>query len=143
MARSFSNRYRFQILQRDEFACVYCGDSGKGVILEIDHVVPKSRGGTDAKSNLATSCEPCNRSKTNTMPTDEMIREVLERDQYAVYQSRSSRYMPCSWCGKPVNIDDWEDLRFIDCVTCNKNVCEAFDEGVRTGQRMAARGVWR
>jgi 5-methylcytosine-specific restriction endonuclease McrA len=35
-------------------------------VLEIDHVVPKSRGGTDAESNLVAACEDCNRGKGAT-----------------------------------------------------------------------------
>lgn len=52
---------RQQILERDQFACVYCG-SADGPF-EIDHVHPHSRGGfTDAR-NLATACFGCNRDK--------------------------------------------------------------------------------
>ena len=41
--------------------CAYCG--AEGVPLEKDHIVPKSRGGTDRVSNLAVSCRACNRAK--------------------------------------------------------------------------------
>lgn len=39
--------------------CVYCGGKAE----EIDHIVPRSRGGTDETSNLAPACKRCNRSK--------------------------------------------------------------------------------
>lgn len=43
--------------------CAYCG--AEGVPLEKDHIVPRSRGGTDRVSNLAVSCRPCNQAKGN------------------------------------------------------------------------------
>lgn len=45
--------------------CSYCGKSlapGKG---EADHIVPRSRGGTNSKKNLQRTCRTCNRSKGN------------------------------------------------------------------------------
>lgn len=52
---------RLGVFQRDNFTCQYCGD--KGVPLDCDHVVPLSRGGTNDRSNLKTSCRRCNQSK--------------------------------------------------------------------------------
>lgn len=43
--------------------CAYCG--ADGVPLEKDHIVPRSRGGTDRVSNLAVSCRRCNQAKGN------------------------------------------------------------------------------
>jgi 5-methylcytosine-specific restriction endonuclease McrA len=39
------------------------------VVLEVDHVVPRSRGGTDDPDNLITSCQDCNRGKAG-VPLD-------------------------------------------------------------------------
>lgn len=44
-------------------ACVYCGVTD--VPLQVEHIVPKSRGGSDRVSNLALACAPCNRKKNN------------------------------------------------------------------------------
>ena len=41
--------------------CAYCGATG--VPLQIEHVLPRSRGGTDRASNLTLACEPCNTAK--------------------------------------------------------------------------------
>jgi hypothetical protein len=60
-----SPRMRFDVLQRDGFRCRYCGRSsqGDGVRLEVDHLVPVSRGGPTTPDNLVTACFHCNRSK--------------------------------------------------------------------------------
>lgn len=49
------------IFNRDNYTCNYCGQVGG--ILEVDHIVPFSKGGGDDISNLTTSCRRCNRSK--------------------------------------------------------------------------------
>jgi hypothetical protein len=48
------------VLERDGYACIYCGSDKQ---LEGDHIVPLSRGGSNAFANLATACRPCNVSK--------------------------------------------------------------------------------
>ena len=48
------------VLERDGYACTYCGSDKQ---LEGDHIVPLSRGGSNAFVNLATACRPCNLSK--------------------------------------------------------------------------------
>lgn len=42
-------------------ACVYCGATD--VPLEVEHIIPKSRGGSNRISNLTLACEPCNLKK--------------------------------------------------------------------------------
>ena len=48
------------IFERDGYVCTYCGSDK---LLEGDHIVPLSRGGSNAFDNLATACRPCNQSK--------------------------------------------------------------------------------
>lgn len=50
-----------EIFARDNYTCCYCGE--KGGILEVDHIIPFSKGGTDNLENLITSCRKCNRQK--------------------------------------------------------------------------------
>ncbi len=54
---------RFEIFKRDGFMCQYCGQRPPDVILEVDHVHPSSKGGSDDPLNLVTSCFDCNRGK--------------------------------------------------------------------------------
>lgn len=46
--------------------CAYCG----GVADTIDHILPTSRGGTNARKNLAPACMDCNRRKANRTPAE-------------------------------------------------------------------------
>lgn len=55
--------HRFEIFKRDKFTCQYCGKEPPAVLLELDHVIPVSQGGTDDDINLITSCFECNRGK--------------------------------------------------------------------------------
>lgn len=58
-----SHRLRVAILERDGYRCVYCGRSAKETVLEVDHVLPRARGGTDTPTNLVTACWSCNNAK--------------------------------------------------------------------------------
>jgi len=49
------------VFKRDNYTCSYCGAIGG--ILEADHIVPISKGGTNDLDNLTTSCRTCNRQK--------------------------------------------------------------------------------
>ncbi len=63
---------RHYILCRDNFTCVYCGKTEP--IMHVDHVFPKSRGGTDELSNLVCACGHCNTSKRDKTPEEWVIR---------------------------------------------------------------------
>lgn len=55
---------RFAVLERDQFRCRYCGrPTSETVILEVDHIHPRSKGGSDEMGNLATACWDCNSGK--------------------------------------------------------------------------------
>lgn len=60
---------RFEILQRDGFTCRYCGCQPPATELQIDHMVPVCKGGTNSLLNLITSCRLCNAGK-NTKTAD-------------------------------------------------------------------------
>jgi 5-methylcytosine-specific restriction endonuclease McrA len=49
------------LFARDGWKCVYCGSEGHR--LTLDHVIPRSRGGTSVWENVVTSCAPCNHRK--------------------------------------------------------------------------------
>lgn len=66
-SRLASQRTRFLVLARDGFRCQYCGaaSTDEGVRLEVDHIYPQARGGTDDPENLITACHVCNRGKSS------------------------------------------------------------------------------
>lgn len=66
--RSSSKRTR--ILARDHFRCQYCGVKGTPFTLTVDHIVPKSKGGTTGPENLVSSCFQCNQRKGSRSPEE-------------------------------------------------------------------------
>jgi len=62
---AISKKKRFEIFKRDRFSCQYCGLQSPEVVLEVDHILPVSKGGSDEDANLTTACFNCNRGKTN------------------------------------------------------------------------------
>lgn len=54
---------REYLLEKFGRKCAYCGT--KDIPLEIEHIVPKSRGGSNRVSNLTLACNPCNQKKGN------------------------------------------------------------------------------
>lgn len=67
--RPISKRRRYAVLARDGFKCQACGRSPQthDVVLEIDHIIPFSKGGTSDMDNLQSLCESCNRGKTDLL----------------------------------------------------------------------------
>lgn len=55
---------RYSILNRDNQRCVICGRSASdGVTLQVDHIIPVSKGGKTTPENLRTLCSDCNLGK--------------------------------------------------------------------------------
>ncbi len=54
---------REYLLEKWKHKCAYCGKSNTP--LEIEHIIPKIRGGTDRVSNLTLACHKCNQKKGN------------------------------------------------------------------------------
>lgn len=68
--KALSKRKRFDVLKRDSFTCCYCGSTPPKVVLEVDHIIPVSKGGDNNLLNLTTSCFDCNRGKSNKELTE-------------------------------------------------------------------------
>jgi ATP adenylyltransferase len=60
---------RYEVLKRDG-RCLLCGATKDDERLEVDHIVPRSKGGSNDMSNLQTLCGRCNRGKSNRDDTD-------------------------------------------------------------------------
>ena len=63
--KNISKRIRFEVFKRDGFRCQYCGAVPPSVTLEIDHIIPVSKRGTNNIENLVTSCWACNSGKSD------------------------------------------------------------------------------
>lgn len=61
---------RRNIFARDHHQCQYCGDSFATCDLSLDHVLPRSRGGTNTWENLVCACIPCNTRKGGRTPQE-------------------------------------------------------------------------
>ncbi len=59
---------RFNIYARDHNTCQYCGQEFSRPELNLDHVVPRSQGGTSRWENVVCSCHVCNRRKGGRTP---------------------------------------------------------------------------
>lgn len=63
-----TKKLREAIKTRDDFTCCNCGNSTHkepNLLLEIDHIIPISKGGRTEEANLQTLCWKCNRTKSN------------------------------------------------------------------------------
>lgn len=65
---AMTNSLREAIKKRDNYTCCICGNSvykEPNLLLEVDHIIPISKGGKTEASNLQTLCWRCNRKKSN------------------------------------------------------------------------------
>jgi 5-methylcytosine-specific restriction endonuclease McrA len=63
---------RRAVFARDDWSCQYCGAAAEN----LDHVVPRSRGGTHTWDNVVASCRRCNARKENKTPVEAGFRLV-------------------------------------------------------------------
>jgi 5-methylcytosine-specific restriction endonuclease McrA len=57
---------RRAVFARDRWTCQYCGTERGS--LTVDHVIPRSKGGSSSWDNIVASCAPCNRRKGDRLP---------------------------------------------------------------------------
>ena len=75
-----------EVYLKDRYRCVYCGrdmlsDFDSWMSLEIDHLIPVSKGGDDSLDNRVATCHVCNRLKGQSVPEGY---ETMSRDQLMV-----------------------------------------------------------
>ncbi|WP_397570636.1 HNH endonuclease [Schlesneria sp. T3-172] len=78
---------RFEVLKRDAFTCQYCGRKAPDVLLEVDHIEPVSKGGTNSLLNLISSCKDCNAGKSDRRLEDTAVLDK-QRAQLEELQAR-------------------------------------------------------
>jgi 5-methylcytosine-specific restriction endonuclease McrA len=87
---------RKNVLLRDQYRCQYCNEEFPAKELNIDHVVPKSRGGKTIWENVVASCYDCNNKKGNKTPNEagmKLKREAFKPKFIPAYKfTPSKRY---------------------------------------------------
>ena len=66
-----------ELMRRQDNTCVYCGYRRRATSLDIDHIIPAVKGGSNDISNLQVICRPCNQRKGDQ--TDEEFRTRYTR----------------------------------------------------------------
>ena len=99
-----SGSIRYNVLKDAKFRCALCGVSADTKALEVDHIIPRNKGGSDDISNLQALCYSCNAMKRDKDSTD--FRRV--RESYEV------REEGCLFCEiQKERILDQDDLFYV------------------------------
>jgi 5-methylcytosine-specific restriction endonuclease McrA len=87
---------RRAVFARDDWMCQYCGARSN---LTVDHVVPRSKGGSSNWENIVASCAPCNRRKGNSLPRQVGMRLLKQPRTPSphVFIQVASPTIPASW----------------------------------------------
>ena len=95
--KSIPKGVRFDVFKRDSFKCQYCGATAPDILLEIDHIKPVSKGGTNDITNLITSCQACNTGKSDKL-LDQNSAVAKSRTQLEQLQERREQLeMMMAW----------------------------------------------
>ena len=116
---------REYLLEKWHRTCVYC--KAQNAPLQIEHLTPKSRGGSDRVSNLALACEKCNQKKANRPLEDflkgkpELLNALLRqakaplKDAAAVNSTRNAIVTALQALGLPVTTGTGGRTKFNRC----------------------------
>jgi len=87
---------RRAVFARDDWTCQYCGSRSN---LTVDHVIPRSRGGSSDWENIVASCAPCNRRKGNLLLRNSGMRlnRVPRTPNPNVFIQVASPTIPAAW----------------------------------------------
>ncbi len=97
---------REYLLEKWHRTCAYCHKTG--VPLQVEHVIPKARGGSDRVSNLTLACGPCNQQKSTQtaaefgFPAVQAQGKLPLKDAAAVNTTRWALYRALQTTGLPV-----------------------------------------
>lgn len=94
---AISKRKRFEVFKRDSFTCQYCGRSAPQVVLNVDHIQPRAKGGKDEIVNLITSCDSCNSGKSDKELSDQSAVAKQKAQLDELQERRSQLEMMMQW----------------------------------------------
>ena len=90
---SVSKRTRFEVLKRDDFRCRYCGANAMQSLIEVDHVIPASKGGTDDAANLVAACWDCNHGKSDVPLEDRKLSDTIPAEALGEHAKQIRIYL--------------------------------------------------
>ncbi len=77
---------RQNVFERDSYTCQYCGNHFEPRQLNIDHVIPRDKGGKTTWENVVCSCISCNSRKANYLPA--------EANMFPIREPKAPRWRP-------------------------------------------------
>ena len=97
VAKPVTRTQGLHVLNRDGYRCQYCGLDGRAsfenaILMGVDFIIPRARGGKNVPRNLVACCRPCNlikgrrlfshfdEAKTYVMTEREKLRKVWEEN---------------------------------------------------------------
>lgn len=94
---------RQNVFARDNFTCQYCGNAFETGKLNLDHVVPRDKGGRTNWENVVCSCIRCNTRKANKLPVEAKMFPIREpgppkwRPLFSTANKEIARFFHDSW----------------------------------------------
>jgi len=104
--KSLTKKIRFEVFKRDKFTCQYCGKSAPHVVLNVDHIKPVSKGGTNDILNLITCCFDCNSGKNDRSLSDDSVVLLKKQQLDDLQEKREQLEMMMQWNEELVNLQD-------------------------------------
>lgn len=83
-----SCRKAFRVCEKWGFSCAYCGEAPGRSKLQIDHLIPRAKGGSDDEQNLVPACVSCNQGKSSEIYIPHSIRLSTDDDGAHVISQR-------------------------------------------------------
>lgn len=97
---------RFEVFKRDKFTCQYCGRAAPEVVLHVDHIIPRSKHGTDDAMNLVTSCVDCNLGKGKRKLSDDAAIQKQKKQLDLIQQRREQLEMMVAWQQSLMDVEE-------------------------------------
>lgn len=104
--KPISKKTRFEVFKRDGFKCQYCGRSAPDAVLEVDHVIPVAKGGTNDILNLITSCRDCNNGKGARELSDDSVLQKQKAQLDELNEKREQMEMMIEWRKELLSISE-------------------------------------
>lgn len=128
---AISKKIRFEVFKRDKFKCQYCGSSAPDVLLQVDHIIPVAKNGTNNLLNLITACFDCNNGKRDKLLNDHTV-ITKQKEQAEQLQERKEQFkMMLKW---HKGLEELNDLALDELKKHWENLAKGFSI-TETGKR--------